>query len=111
MSLRQSVDNVPCELGGIISIGSGLPAEAPASISPKSTTPVLVCAGTGETAVSSSSEEKLQHVFGNVEIRRYRRPGDHMPKDREEMMPVMRFFSRRLLSSKGVPEGAVQISR
>ncbi|KAH9822087.1 putative hydrolase [Teratosphaeria destructans] len=98
------------ELGGVISIGAGLPAEAPAALVNKCKTPVLVCAGAGESAVTDTSEDKLKRLFEHVEIRRYRRPGDSMPRDRDEMMPVMQFFSRRLKSVKGVPEGAVEIS-
>jgi hypothetical protein len=45
-----------------------------------------------------------------VEIIRYRRPGDGMPANRDEMLPIMRFLARRLTSAKGVPEGAVEVS-
>lgn len=98
------------ELGGVISIGAGLPSEAPAALVNKSTTPVLVCGGASESIVVPSAEEKLKHIFEFVEIKRYRRPGDHMPKDRDEMMPVMQFLSRRLRSTKGVPAGSVELA-
>lgn len=71
---------------------------------------MLVCAGSDQSVVTSSTEDKLKHVFDFVEIKRYRRPGDNMPKDRDEMMPIMQFFSRRLRSTKGVPKGSVEIS-
>jgi hypothetical protein len=32
-----------------------------------------------------------------------------MPRSREEMLPIMRFFARRLRSRGGVPEGAVEV--
>ncbi|KXS95374.1 hypothetical protein AC578_8288 [Pseudocercospora eumusae] len=98
------------ELGGVISIGAGLPSSAPASLDPKCRTPVLVCAGSDNSSVTDSSEEKLKKVFQNVEIKRYRKTGDGMPSNKDEMMPIMQFFSRRLRSVKGVPEGAVEVS-
>lgn len=97
------------ELGGVISIGAGLPSEAVGSLDPTCKTPVLVCAGSDQSAVTSGTEEKLRKVFEFVEIKRYRKPGDSMPSNRDEMMPIMQFFSRRLRSTKGVPEGSVQI--
>ena len=96
-------------MGGIISIGGGLPSEAPASLNPKSKTPVLVCAGSDQSSVTSFLEDKLKHVFEHVEIKRYRKPGDSMPSNRDEMMPIMQFFSRRLRSTKGIPEGSVEL--
>ena len=97
------------ELGGIISIGGALPAEAPAALVNKCKTPILVCAGSSDSIVTPSVEEKLKHVFESVEVKRYRRPGDSMPRNRDEMMPIMQFFARRLRSRKGVPEGSVEI--
>ena len=97
------------ELGGVISIGAGLPSEAPASLDPKCKIPILVCAGSTESSVTSTSEDKLKRVFEHVEIKRYRKPGDSMPNNRHEMMPIMQFFSRRLRSTKGVPDGSVEV--
>jgi hypothetical protein len=99
----------PIEFGGVISIGAELPSEAPASLDPKCKTPILVCAGNDQSSVTSSSEEKLKHAFEFVEIKRYRKSGDSMPNNRDEMMPIMQFFSRRLRTMKGVPEGSVEI--
>lgn len=107
---QTSSDGALAELGGIISIGGPLPGEAPASLDERCKTPVLICAGSGETAVSPSAEDKLQRVFESVEVKRYRRPGDHMPSNRDEMMPIMQFFSRRLRSTKGVPAGGVELA-
>lgn len=98
------------ELGGVISIGGPLPDDAPPSHSNKCTTPVLVCAGNDQTSFTPTGEDKLKRSFEYVEVKRYRRPGDSMPSNRDEMMPVMHFFSRRLKSRKGVPEGSVDIT-
>lgn len=100
----------PTELGGIISIGAPLPSEAPAALVDKSKTPVLVCAGSDRSAVTSAAEDKLKRLFEFVEIKRYRKAGDSMPSNRDEMMPIMQFFSRRLRSMKGVPAGSVEVS-
>ena len=107
---RSNDSNTSQELGGVISVGAGLPGEAASSLNPKCKTPVLVCAGSGQSSVTSSSEDKLKHCFENVEVKRYRKPGDSMPANRDEMMPIMQFFSRRLKSSKGVPEGSVEVA-
>lgn len=40
---------------------------------------------------------------------RYARKGDGMPSNREEMLPVIQFLTRRLHSRQSVPEGGVEI--
>ena len=96
------------ELGGVISVGAGLPSEV-AIQSQKCQTPILVCAGSNASSVTDASEEKLNNVFSHVKIKRYRRSGDGMPNNRDEMMPIMQFLSRRLKSTKGVPAGSVEV--
>ncbi|KAF2206820.1 hypothetical protein CERZMDRAFT_63224 [Cercospora zeae-maydis SCOH1-5] len=110
---HQAKDPVLVELGGVISIGAGLSSDAPASMDPKCRTPVLVCCGSddGGSMVTRDAEDKLNRVFQHVEVKRYRRSGDAMPGNRDEMLPIMHFFSRRLRSVKGVPEGAIEISQ
>ena len=98
------------ELAGVISVGGALPAEAPASHKPKLKTQVLVCAGTESPWVTSSAEDKLKNVFKSVQFHHYRRPGDTMPRNRDEMLPLMQFFARRLKSTAGVPSGSVELS-
>lgn len=56
------------------------------------------------------AEEKLKRLFEFAEIKRYRKSGDSMPSNRDEMMPIMQFFARRLKSTKGVPKGSVELS-
>ena len=103
-------DATSAELGGIITIGGPLPSEAPAGLVSKNKTPVLVCGGSDRSAVTSASEDRLKRLFEFVEVKRYRRSGDGMPSNRDEMMPVMQFFARRLRSTKGVPKGSVEVS-
>ncbi|KAK5107944.1 hypothetical protein LTR62_000549 [Meristemomyces frigidus] len=97
------------ELAGIISIGAGLPSSAPAALVDKCRTPVLVCAGASDSLVTPAAEEKLGHCFAEVRVSRYRRPGDGMPRDRDEMTAVMEFFARRGRSARGVPAGSVEL--
>jgi len=96
------------EFGGVVSIGGPLPAEAPASSTTKSKTPVLVCSGVDSPWVTSSAEEKLKKNFVLVQVSRYRRRGDTIPQNRDEMMPVMQFFARRL--RQPAPVGTVEVA-
>ncbi|KAL7650050.1 hypothetical protein ACMYSQ_011859 [Aspergillus niger] len=105
------------ELGGVVSIGApvGLSGKAPASGIGKSRTPVLVVAGKedgGErsTAVSAAGVRRTKEWFEFVEVSRYKRRGDGMPRNADEMRPVMEFLARRLRSYKGVPEGSIELS-
>lgn len=93
------------ELGGIVSIGGPLPTS---SIG-QSATPILVLGGSSNTLVTKSAITNLKVVFQNVEYHKWDRSSDGMPRSREEMLPIMRFFARRLSSRKGVPEGSVEI--
>jgi predicted esterase len=103
-------DSSSSELGGVISIGAPVPSEAPAALVSKCKTPVLVCAGSDRSAITSTAEDKLKRLFELLEVKRYRKSGDSMPSNRDEMMPIMQFFSRRLRSTKGVPKGSVEIA-
>ena len=97
------------ELGGLISIGGILPDSCRISAAGRCKTPVLVCGGDGSTAVTTTAVEQIKNAFEYVEVRNWKKIGDGMPANREEMMPIMTFFARRLKSMKGVPEGSVEI--
>lgn len=99
------------ELGGVVSIGGALAASAPLqAVDKKCRSPVLLCKAARNSAVSDSAAARLKDNFEFVEVREWRRVGDGMPSNREEMLPIMQFFARRLRSMKGVPEGAVELS-
>ncbi|PYH98647.1 alpha/beta-hydrolase [Aspergillus ellipticus CBS 707.79] len=104
-------------LGGVVSVGGavalGLPSggSTAAAGSGKSRTPVLVVGGREDSsAVNEAGVRRTKEWFEFVEVHRYARRGDGMPRSREEMFPVMAFLARRLRSWKGVPEGSVEIS-
>ena len=95
------------ELGGVISIGGPIPS---ACISTrKSKTPVLVLGGSSDTLITRSAVSGLTTTFETVEYHKWDKKGDSMPGNREEMLPIMKFFARRLRSRNGVPEGSVEI--
>ena len=106
-----SGNGASCCLGGIISVGAPFPlSEAGKKQGPKNRTPVLLVAGRDSPAVTDGAVRRTQAEFEFVEVHRYARRGDGMPRSRDEMVPVMRFFARILRSWAGVPGGSVEIS-
>jgi predicted esterase len=99
------------ELGGVVSIGGGLSLSLPLkALNKKSKTPVLVCRASRGSKVTDSAVSKLKDAFEHVEVKEWKRNGDGMMSNREEMMPIMQFFARRLLSRRGVPAGSVELT-
>ena len=49
-------------------------------------------------------------TFENVENHQWKKAEDSMLRSREEALPMMQFFARRLRSNKSVPEGSVELS-
>ncbi|KAI5293787.1 hypothetical protein KEM52_005233 [Ascosphaera acerosa] len=116
--IPESAAHLDRELGGVIAIGAVLPLSATRPNAPypgKAKTAVLLVGGSGTGAsnalADSSGVKRTQQAFGAVEVVRWRdRKGDGMPRNREEMLPLMQFLARRLRSRHGVPEGSVEIS-
>lgn len=99
------------ELGGVISIGGTISSSIPlAALDKKSRTPVIVCKGSKNSTVTPSAIQKIKDIFEFVEIKEWKKIGDGMPSNRDEMLPIMQFFARRLRSMKGVPEGSVELT-
>ncbi|QGA16738.1 hypothetical protein EYB26_004406 [Talaromyces marneffei] len=101
-------------LSGVVSFGAAYPLSAStvAGGGTKDRTPVLLLAGRddGSSAVTDTALRRTRDVFEFVEIHRWNRRGDGMPRSREDMLPVMQFFARRLKSRKGVPDGAIELT-
>ena len=95
------------ELGGVVSIGGPLPSSNASAKSTK--TPVLVLGGSSSTFITRTALDRLKAAFKNVEYQKWTREGDGMPRNRDEMLPIMRFFASRLRSTAGVPEGSVEV--
>lgn len=99
------------ELGGVVSIGGALPSSAPLpEVGKKSRTPVIACKGNRKSAVKEANVDKLKDTFEFVEVKEWKKTGDGMPASREEMLPIMQFFARRLRSVRGVPSGSIEIT-
>jgi len=97
------------ELGGIVSVGGILPSTVSISAK-KNNTPIIVCKGMRKSAIKDEDIDKMKQAFNYVEIKEWPKTGDGMPTNREEMLPIMQFFARRLRSVRGVPADAVEIS-
>ncbi|KAH7412479.1 Phospholipase/carboxylesterase/thioesterase [Cadophora sp. MPI-SDFR-AT-0126] len=110
MAALHLVSSEKDEFGGVISIGGRLPASSSASsASSKCKTPVMLCGGSRSSQVTRSAVDAVKARFTDVEYVKWEKPDDSMPRNREEMLPLMRFLARRLKSRAGVPEGAVEI--
>ena len=95
------------ELGGIVSIGGPLPSSNASVKFIK--TPVLLLGGSSSTLITRTNLDKLKAAFHTLEYQKWNRAGDGMPRNRDEMLPIMRFFARRLRSQAGLPEGSVEV--
>lgn len=109
-SLHPSISHL--EFGGIIVIGGLLPLSQPTVNQTKIRTPVLLLGGTGGVLSrdSGSGVKRTKDSFEFFETHQWKKRDDSMPKNREEALPMMAFFARRLRSRQGVPKGAVEIS-
>ncbi|KIW99376.1 uncharacterized protein Z518_11364 [Rhinocladiella mackenziei CBS 650.93] len=100
-------------LGGIISIGGGLPLSTSlANTSSKNRTPVLLLSGSKSPLASAESSplKRVKSTFEFVTYHQWNKAEDSMPQNRNEMLPMMQFWGRRLRSRRGVPDDAVEIS-
>lgn len=97
------------ELGGIISIGGPIPISSMLVNGPQNKTPVLLLGGS-KGMLSPGSVKTTRGAFVYVEHQQWKKTDDSMPKNRDEALPMMQFFARRLRSRKGVPEGSVELS-
>ncbi|KAI4678428.1 uncharacterized protein J4E84_008683 [Alternaria hordeiaustralica] len=110
MVALQAAAQLEEELGGVISIGGPLSQSLPLkALEKKSKTPVLICKADKKSAVTDSATMKLKDAFQYIEFKEWKKNGDGMPSSRDEMLPIMQFFARRLRSTRGVPAGSVEI--
>ncbi len=109
MAALAATSSLPKELGGVISLGGPLPLSVSTIAAGKAKTPVLVLGRSSNTLITPSAITRLKTVFETVDYKQWKKSDDDMPTNREEMLPIMRFFARRLTSRRGVPEGSVEI--
>jgi predicted esterase len=86
---------------GVISIGGFLPSSMIPSISARtiSRTPVLLCHGYATETTDDDAVGLVKNEFSDVKRTRWKKPDDSMPRNREEMLPIMQFFAERLQRS------------
>lgn len=101
---------LPQELEGVISIGGFIPHTTPPPKKGKYKTPVLLCKARSGSSVKNHHVARLKDLFEYVEVVDWKKAGDSMPGNRDEMMPIMQFFAKRLRSTRGVPEGSMEIT-
>jgi predicted esterase len=73
------------EHGGVVSIGGPLSSAVVAEVGKKCKSPVLVCRAKANSAVGEKEVERMKDVFEFVSVREWRRDGDGMPGNREEV--------------------------
>ena len=106
------------DLGGMISIGAGLPSSKSAmgkvkealNLPPsqgKARTPVLLCGGNRGTAVTAAVLSEVKARFETVQYVKWQREGDGMMRSREEVLPVMKFLASRLRMP--APQGTEEV--
>jgi predicted esterase len=111
VGLQVAAEHEGEDLGGVISIGGVLSLSTPLkALEKKSKTPILVCKASKGSAVEDSAITRLKDAFEFVEIKEWKKNGDSMPSNREEMLPIMQFFARRLRSTRGVPAGSIELT-
>lgn len=98
------------ELGGIVDLGGPLPASNAEEQSVKAQTPVLVAHGSSKSAITTKAAKAIKGAFSTVTFHQWRRPGDGMATNRDEMLPIMRFLASRMQSLAGVPPGAQEVT-
>ncbi len=108
MAALHFISSSSFEFGGVISIGGRLPSSSSSS-GGKCKTPVLLCGGSRSGQITRSAVDAVKSKFLDVEYVKWQKGDDGMPRNREEMLPVMKFLARRLRSRAGVPEGAVEV--
>jgi len=111
VGLQAAAEHEGEEMGGVISICGALSLSASLrALEKKSKTPVLVCKAARGSAVTDGAVTRLKDAFEFIEFKEWKKNGDGMPSNREEMMPIMQFFARRLRSTQGVPAGSVELA-
>ena len=83
---------------GVVSIGGPLPPSMIPSESarPRAETPVLLCCGSASEDLDEDAVDLVRREFVDVEVARWKKADDGMPSNREEMLPIMKFFAERL---------------
>ncbi|KIX94148.1 uncharacterized protein Z520_10174 [Fonsecaea multimorphosa CBS 102226] len=110
--LHPSISSLP-SLGGVISVGGALPLSAPLpKTQSENKTPVLILSGSKSplASVGSSPLNRIKSTYEFVTYHQWKKADDSLPKNRDEALPMMQFWARRLRSRRGVPDDAIEIT-
>lgn len=94
ISLPHSQTSIPPTFKGVVSVGGPLPYSMIPTVSSREKSKTKVC-------VVQLGEDKVDGVkreFDDVRVVNWKRPDLDMPKNREEMFPIMKFLADRLNS-------------
>ncbi|KAK7749410.1 hypothetical protein SLS62_008154 [Diatrype stigma] len=96
----RSAADVDVAFKGVVSIGGPLPNSMVSTVSSrqKARTPVLLCHGRASEDLDDDAVEAVKKEFADVREVKWKKSDDGMPKNREEMLPIMQFFADRLRS-------------
>ncbi|KAK5196819.1 hypothetical protein LTR72_001812 [Exophiala xenobiotica] len=100
-------------LGSITAIGGALPLSASTpNTKNKNRAPILLLSGSRSALASpdSSPLKRVKAAYEFVTYHQWKKSDDSMPKNRDEVLPMMQFWAQRLKSRRGVPADAVEIS-
>ena len=83
---------------GAVSIGGPLPRSMVPTVSArqKARTPALLCRGRASELLDDEAVDAVKEEFVDVRDVRWKKTDDGMPKNREEMLPIMQFLAERL---------------
>ncbi|KAI1745860.1 alpha/beta-hydrolase [Xylaria scruposa] len=95
---KEDAANTTTAFKGAVSIGGPLPVSMIPTLSArdKARTPVLLCHGRDSESLDGDAVELVKKEFVDVREVRWRKADDGMPKNREEMLPIMQFMAERL---------------
>ncbi|KAK5223235.1 hypothetical protein LTR47_010316 [Exophiala xenobiotica] len=103
--------------GGSVALITAIGGALPLSMSTpntknKNSAPILLLSGSRSALASpdSSPLKRVKSAYEFVTYHQWKKSDDSMPKNRDEVLPMMQFWAQRLKSRRGVPADAVEIS-
>lgn len=95
---RSTEQGSPKGFKGVVSVAGPLPPSMVPSISArgKVRTPVLLCRGSSSEAVDDEAVDHMKAEFLSVKDVKWKRAGDGMPRNVDEVTPLMQFFASTL---------------
>lgn len=104
LASRLRGEGATAKFKGVVSIGGPLPRSMVPTVSsrPKAATPALLCRAKRSEGLDADAVEFVKEEFDKVEVAVWEnKVRDGMPANRDEMLPIMRFFAERLRDQGG----------